>query len=455
MGGVVSAIGSAIGGVVNGVADVVGGVGDGISSLLGGGGGSNSGTSSSSSTSGSSGSNTTNNSTTNNSTTNNSSTYNYNYDEGLKASANATLQVADMQKQSATDYLNFQKQQYNDLLPLAQKVSQAQLDSMKQQSDIASQNEARAQDYANYDKTTFRPLEQGLVDEANSYDTKAKQEEMARQGIADVAQAYDTQRQQALDTLSQYGVNPNSNRFAAINAQLNQGEAAAKAGVATNARTNAEQLGYARKLDAASLGRGLASNASTAYGVSLNASNSANASGSNALSSAYAPGNTLSAGYQGSSSMLGNAANSYYGAGTQFARGYGIQNQATSANYGALGSLAGQVLGSNSAMSNLGSLAGSIGSAASSAGSWLADAGAAVLDFLADGGQPEVHKGKGRVRGIGGPVDDKVPAMLSNGEYVLPADTVKAIGIKKLDRVVKKTHTPAAVQRRRAIQVGG
>jgi hypothetical protein len=39
--------------------------------------------------------------------------------------------------------------------------------------------------------------------------------------------------------------------------------------------------------------------------------------------------------------------------------------------------------------------------------------------------------------------------MLSNGEYVLPADTVKKIGVKKLDKVVKETHTPAAVQRKR------
>jgi DNA recombination-dependent growth factor C len=46
-------------------------------------------------------------------------------------------------------------------------------------------------------------------------------------------------------------------------------------------------------------------------------------------------------------------------------------------------------------------------------------------------------------------VDDKIPAMLSNGEYVLPADTVKKIGKEKLDKVVKETHTPAEIQRKR------
>jgi hypothetical protein len=42
--------------------------------------------------------------------------------------------------------------------------------------------------------------------------------------------------------------------------------------------------------------------------------------------------------------------------------------------------------------------------------------------------------------------------MLSNGEYVLPTDTVKAIGKAKLDKLVAKTHTPAKVQRQRALK---
>lgn len=48
----------------------------------------------------------------------------------------------------------------------------------------------------------------------------------------------------------------------------------------------------------------------------------------------------------------------------------------------------------------------------------------------------------GPVRGPGGPTDDKVPAMLSDGEYVLPADTVKAVGVDKLNALRDATHTP-------------
>ena len=48
----------------------------------------------------------------------------------------------------------------------------------------------------------------------------------------------------------------------------------------------------------------------------------------------------------------------------------------------------------------------------------------------------------GSVEGPGGPTDDKVPAMLSDGEYVLPADTVEAIGVDKLDAIKAATHEP-------------
>jgi len=41
----------------------------------------------------------------------------------------------------------------------------------------------------------------------------------------------------------------------------------------------------------------------------------------------------------------------------------------------------------------------------------------------------------GPVFGAGGPTDDKVPAMLSNGEYVLRASSVKKIGIENLNRL--------------------
>jgi hypothetical protein len=343
--------------------------------------------------------------------------------QNMDSMAAANAEIGKMQQETAREYLDFQKQQYADLKPLAEKLSAAQIGYMEEQSALAKTNAARADEYAAFEKDTFRPLEKSLVEEASSYDTDAKREELARKGIADVATAYEAQKKQALATLSSYGINPNSNRFAAINAQLAQGEAADKAGAATNARSQAEQLGYARKLDAASLGRNLASNASTAYGVSLNASNSASATGTSALNTAGNPGQNMGSSYGSYNAQLGNAGNSYGTAGNIYGTAYKAQMSADAASSAGMGQLMGQ-----------------IGSAA-------------ITKGYADGG--DVHEGAGRVRGVGGPVDDKIDAKLSNGEYVLPADTVKAIGVKKLDKIVKKTHTPAAIQRRQAISARG
>lgn len=47
----------------------------------------------------------------------------------------------------------------------------------------------------------------------------------------------------------------------------------------------------------------------------------------------------------------------------------------------------------------------------------------------------------GDVKGPGGPTEDKVgPVALSDGEYVLPADTVRAVGVDNLDRLRAATH---------------
>ena len=54
--------------------------------------------------------------------------------------------------------------------------------------------------------------------------------------------------------------------------------------------------------------------------------------------------------------------------------------------------------------------------------------------------KPGMREG-GRVKGPGGPTDDKVgPVMLSDDEYVLPADTADAIGRDNLDAVRMATH---------------
>jgi hypothetical protein len=337
---------------------------------------------------------------------------------GYIANAAATTEVANIQKQTATDYLNFSKQQYEEMKPTLTALAQQQI-------DIGNANEQRASEYSSYEKNTFRPLEQKIVDEANSYNTDAKREQLATKAAADVNMGYSSARDQNNRSMARFGINPNSGRFASLNNQLTMQQGADSAGAITNARQNAENLGYARQLDAANMGRGLASNASTAYGVSLNASNSA-------VQSSQAGANYMGNSYGQANTMYGQAGNTYGTAGQQYGsmystqmQGYGAQQQAQASSNAGFGALAGVAM--------KGGMAYMTGGASLAAGK-------------ADGGH--IKHGIGKVSGPGGPVDDQVPAMLSDGEYVIPADVVKKKGVKYFDKIVKANHTPAKEQRK-------
>jgi len=69
---------------------------------------------------------------------------------------------------------------------------------------------------------------------------------------------------------------------------------------------------------------------------------------------------------------------------------------------------------------------------------WIARAKSA-LGFK-DGGKVKCAAG-GKVTGPGTSRSDSIPARLSNGEYVLPADTAKKVGYGNLDALKARTHT--------------
>jgi hypothetical protein len=66
------------------------------------------------------------------------------------------------------------------------------------------------------------------------------------------------------------------------------------------------------------------------------------------------------------------------------------------------------------------------------------------------GGGGGSYANGGEVDGPGTSVSDSIHAQLSDGEYVLPADIVKMIGVDNLDKILADHHTPAAVQKLRS-----
>lgn len=200
--------------------------------------------------------------------------------------------------------------------PMKEKLADKAYEVADQQLTSSKANDALAADYANYNKTTFRPLEQGIVADAQDYDTPEKRNAAATAAMADTNKAFAQTNDAAARRLAANGINPGSTRAMSVMQGQDVNQAVANAGAAFNARKGVETIGHARKMDAASLGRGLASSQATSAQVALSAGNNsvnnANAplSASNAGAAAYAQGmNTVTNANQSAGNLYGSQAN--------------------------------------------------------------------------------------------------------------------------------------------------
>lgn len=216
------------------------------------------------------------------------------------------------------------------------EVANAQLDSMRS-------NDALAQEYADYQRTTFRPLEQGIVADAQNYDTPEKRQAAAEAAMADVNKGFSTQRSAASRRLAAEGIDPGSMRAMTAQTGMDVDQALGQAGAAYKARQGVETQGFARRMDAASLGRGLASNQATSAGVALNAGNSAVNNANQPVNNSQRATGTYGAGF-GTAISANNSAGNLYG---QVAAASGSDDGL----WGALGNVAGQFAGSSAGSS--------------------------------------------------------------------------------------------------------
>ena len=194
------------------------------------------------------------------------------------------------------EQLAFSKRQYAEMMPLAQQVYGQQMDAQRQQMQ-------QAQDYYDYQRNTFRPVEQGLVRDAERFNTEGYREQLAGQAAAAAGRAFGVQQEMGQRAMAARGVNPNSGAAMALQAQGNLGLAAQRANAMTGARTQAEQLGFARRMDVTGLGRGLAGASTAAYGGATGA-------GTAGMNVAMAPGDQYSRGMSSAGQTYGGILNS-------------------------------------------------------------------------------------------------------------------------------------------------
>jgi hypothetical protein len=330
----------------------------------------------------------------------------------LGPTAASSEQVAQIQQQTALEQLAWAREQDDRNQGVLQSVLDTQLPIMQETADQARSDRQRYE-------TQFQPLEDNLINEFQNYDSPERQASERGRAVSDMTQAFDAQRKNALSRLEGYGVDPSQTRNAALDIGVRTQQAAAQAGAASQATRNTENTGRALRAEAINIGKGLPSQVAASYGQSIAAGNSGVG---NANATTAGGANALTSG----NGAMGQALQGYGQSANIQSQGFGNQMQAYQA----------QQQANQSAIQGIGQVAGM------------------AAMFMRDGGDvprrtalPPKKEGlvnEGPSDGSG--IDDQVPAKLSVGEYVVPADVVAVLGTRYFDKLKEKYHTPAAEQ---------
>jgi len=188
------------------------------------------------------------------------------------------------------------------------------LDKEMQQKQMAAADKTMAE----YNRNA--PSREAIYKEAEAYNTAENKERIAAEAVGDIKTAFGVQAADLERRNQSYGINPTSGRsVGAINANSVL-QAATESAAATRARNAAEQLGWAKKMDAIALSQGQFGNQATSTGLALNAGNQALQAGQVSMGNYSQMGNSLS-----QMAQTGNAGwNSIGNLGVQ---SYGIQSQ--------------------------------------------------------------------------------------------------------------------------------
>lgn len=331
----------------------------------------------------------------------------------------------------AREQLAFSKEQYAESLPrikqfeeLVNQVVQGQIKSSEEQS-------ALAKDYESYMKETFRPVEKSLVEDAMTYDTPARQDREAQKAAADVSRAFGLQREMQAREMQRAGINPAAPKYRSQELLAGLGEAATKAGAMTGARENVENIGWAKRMDAAGLGRGLPGNQATSASLALNAGNSAVGNAGQPINAYNQAGSQYMGGLSAAGGMYGGSGSLASNAYSQQLNAWNAKQQSNAGMWGGVGSLVG--LGISAGLPGGGTVFSKM-LGYKRGGIVRAGVRSYKCGGLVKKGRRHYEEG-GMVEGPGGPMDDEVPAQLSDGEGVLNAGAVKIVGEDFVNRV--------------------
>ncbi|HLL28958.1 MAG TPA: hypothetical protein VKT73_15080 [Xanthobacteraceae bacterium] len=182
--------------------------------------------------------------------------------------AQASEASADKAYQLGEDQLAWAKQQYAENKDVTDQV----VGSFLQTQDLNDQS-AQA-DRARY-QTEFQPLEDQLVQDAQSYATPQRKDLERGRAQAAVSQSFDTQRQNSQRDLEAFGINPGATRFGALDIATRAQQAAATAAAGNQSDQMVDATGRAIRSEAINVGRGYPGQIAGQYGTALTGGTSA------------------------------------------------------------------------------------------------------------------------------------------------------------------------------------
>ncbi|MEJ5151257.1 hypothetical protein [Comamonas sp. MYb396] len=130
-------------------------------------------------------------------------------------------------------------QNSNDMAPVQKEQTQFALDTARQSWEQSQAD----REYAIGRRDQLTGLQDTMIQDAKTFNTEAKREELAGQAAADVSQAYTSaQRTQAAE-MARMGVNPADGKYGSMSNALSATTALASASAKNGARTAARQEG--------------------------------------------------------------------------------------------------------------------------------------------------------------------------------------------------------------------
>lgn len=143
------------------------------------------------------------------------------------------------------------------------------------------------------------PLRKSIYQAAEEYDTAANRERIAAEALGDVKSAFGIKAADEQRRLQGFGIDPTSGRAVSTGNANAIMEAAVGSAAANRARTAAEQLGWAKKMDAIALSQGQFGNQATSTGLALSAGNQALSAGQVPMANYAQMGQSMGGAYGG------------------------------------------------------------------------------------------------------------------------------------------------------------